>query len=87
MVLQQDEIIDHAHSSEYGRGRQVTEGFKLLVGVELVEIPNVSELNTRQIKADMNANKSVSAEGFSISWDLWHIPLERLKLVNSIWFD
>ena len=60
-------------------------GLHKLTGIELVEIPRVSTLNDTQIKADLGAIKALGADGLALSWDLWHMPLERLELVRSVW--
>ncbi len=57
----------------------------ILAGIELVEIPQVAELNDCQIEADLVAVKNTQPAGLAISWDLWHIPLHRLELVKRIW--
>jgi len=57
----------------------------LLVGIELVEIEEVTRLNPAQIAADLRAFRAAGADGLVLSWDLWHIPLERLELVRAIW--
>ena len=57
----------------------------LLAGVELVEMPDVSELNHAQIRADLTAFRTAGADGLVLSWDLWAMPLERLDLVREVW--
>lgn len=74
-----------ALAAEYTSGRKSTNRGKLLSGIELVEIPDVSELVGSQIESDLRALKSVQADGLSLSWDLWHMPLERLTLVAQVW--
>jgi hypothetical protein len=71
-------------------GREVVRGVKaskvpLLAGVELVEIEGVAHLNAAQIKADLAAVKRAGAGGLSISWDLRHIPLDRLDVVKQVY--
>jgi hypothetical protein len=56
---------------------------QLLVGIELVELPGVAELNAAQIDLDLAAVRAGGADGLVLSWDLWHIPLERLDLVSA----
>lgn len=56
----------------------------LLAGMELVEIAGACELNATQIRMDWQAVLKASPEGVVLSWDLWHMPLERLELVNDI---
>lgn len=84
-ILDQEISPDNI-ADEYTRGRKMAGGSKLLGGIELVEIPGVSELNSNQIIADINALRAVDADGLSISWDLWQIPLDRLELAGSVWF-
>lgn len=57
----------------------------LLVGIELVEVPQVARLNREQIERDARAALAAGPDGFSISWDLLLIPLERLGWVRRIW--
>ncbi|MFC1996460.1 hypothetical protein ACFLXI_02495, partial [Chloroflexota bacterium] len=74
-----------ALANEYYLGRQMAESGNLLAGIELVEIPGVSELDQKQIDVDLHAIQAAGADGLSLSWDLWQIPLERLELVHTIW--
>jgi hypothetical protein len=55
-----------------------------LAGLELVEIPGVSELKIGQIRQDWQAVLQAGVEGVVLSWDLWHMPLERLNVVREI---
>lgn len=57
----------------------------LLAGIELVEIEGVAQLNQEQIAGDLRAFQAAGADGLVLSWDLWHVPLERLELVRAIW--
>jgi hypothetical protein len=59
----------------------------LLAGIELVEIEAVAQLNREQIERDVHAFKAAGADGLVLSWDLWHMPLERLELVGAIWAE
>ena len=59
---------------------------QVLAGFELVEIEGVAQLNPAQISADLAAVRRSGAAGLSISWDLRHIPLERLELVRREYF-
>ena len=74
-----------ALKSEFNLGRKKIKNQTLLAGIELVEIPNVCEIDITQIKEDIKAFKVAGVDGLSISWDLWFIPPERLDLVCSIW--
>ena len=75
-------------TTELIRGRTAHPGARqagaLLAGVELVEIPGVAELKTEQIRADLAAVCAGGADGLVLSWDLWHMPLDRLELVSSV---
>ena len=57
----------------------------LLAGVELVEIKGVAELNEAQIRADLQACFAAGPNGLVFSWDLRHIPPERLSLAQQVW--
>jgi hypothetical protein len=57
----------------------------LLAGIELVEVPGISELNDAQITADLKAFQQAGADGLALSWDLWDISLDRLDKVRTIW--
>ncbi len=54
----------------------------LLAGFELVEIEGVAQLNPAQISTDLAAIRRANPAGLAISWDLRHIPLERLEQVR-----
>lgn len=55
----------------------------LLAGIELVEVPGVTHLSDEQIRRDLQAVLACAPAGLALSWDLRHIPLERLKLVGE----
>ena len=59
----------------------------VLIGVELVEIEGVAELDSLQIREDLSAVLALQPAGLVLSWDLWDMPLERLDLVREIWFQ
>jgi len=65
-----------------GRSAGVT---RLLAGLELVEMEGVTRLDPQQIVTDLQAFREAGADGLVLSWDLWHIPPERLELVRSVW--
>ncbi len=65
-----------------GRGMGVS---RLLAGIELVEMSGVVRVNHAQIRADLSAFLAAGADGLVLSWDLWHIPIERLDLVREVW--
>ncbi len=72
-----------ALASEVRRGQRL--GVRsLYAGLELVEIPGVCELSPEQIRQDWSAVLEAGVDGVVLSWDLWHMPLERLKLVSDI---
>jgi hypothetical protein len=73
-----------ALAAEVRRARSVGIS-QLLVGIELVEIEGVSRLDPERIVADLRAVQSACPDGLVLSWDLWHIPLERLVLVRQAW--
>ncbi len=69
-------------TAELRRGREA--GVKrLLAGIELVEVPEVCELHPDQILTDAEAVLAAAPDGVVFSWDLWHMPGERLSLAAT----
>jgi hypothetical protein len=77
-------LAPEALAAETQRGRAAGVS-PLLAGIELVEIKGVAQLDRQQIVADLHAFYNGGADGLVLSWDLWHIPLERLDLVRAVW--
>jgi hypothetical protein len=71
-------------AEELRRGRSAN-ARQLLAGIELVEIPGVSELNPVQISTDSGAVLAGVPDGIVLSWDLTHMPADRLRLANSLY--
>jgi len=71
-------------TKELRRGR-LSHTRQLLAGIELVEIPGMSELNADQIRADSEAVLAGGPDGVVLSWDLLHMPAERLRLANLLY--
>jgi hypothetical protein len=71
-------------TEELRRGR-ASHARQLLAGIELVEIPGVSELNPVQIRADSEAVLAGAPDGIVLSWDLVHMPADHLRLANSLY--
>ena len=81
--LRQRGLSSTALASEVKRARRLG-AQRLFAGLELVEIANVCELNTGQIRQDWQVALEAGVEGVVLSWDLWHMPLERLNIVSDI---
>lgn len=58
-----------------------------LAGIELVDLPGVTRLSQPQIGADLAAIKRARPSGLALSWDLLHIPIDRLDLVRRNYYD
>ncbi len=56
----------------------------LWMGIELVEIPGVSHLESTRLERDLATLRTAHVDGLVLSWDLWHIPLERLEQVRKV---
>jgi len=82
-ALREDGLTPDALAAEVRRAHAAGVG-TLLAGIELVEMERVTCLNQAQITADLHALRTAGADGLVLSWDLWHIPLERLELVRTI---
>jgi hypothetical protein len=76
------EVLTH----ELKKGQQLG-GQNILAGIELVELEGVTHLTTPQIKADLQAVKESGVNGLSLSWDLWLMEPERLKLVAEAFYN
>ncbi|NCF68518.1 MAG: hypothetical protein GWP61_21365, partial [Chloroflexi bacterium] len=49
-------------------------------------LAGVTHLSPAQIRSDLTLLRDIQVDGLSLSWDLWHMPLEHLDLVAEI-FD
>ncbi|MDP2991240.1 MAG: hypothetical protein Q8O57_11835 [Kiritimatiellota bacterium] len=83
--LERQGLSPQALESELRRGVAASSA-PVLAGVELVEIAGVARLSPRQITRDLAAIRRANPAGLAISWDLRHIPLERLELVRREYF-
>jgi len=83
-ALRERGLAPEALAAEVRRGRAVGER-PLLAGIELVEIEGVAHVDPQRIAADLRAFREAGADGLVLSWDLWHIPLERLEVVRAVW--
>ncbi len=83
-ALRQGGLAPEALAAEVRRARS-DGGRSLRAGIELVDVEGVTRLGRTQIEADLRAFRAAGAEGLVLSWDLWHIPLERLDLVRAVW--
>jgi hypothetical protein len=54
----------------------------LFAGLALVEMESVHESTVEQIALDVEASRG--ADGLALSWDLWHIPSERLPQIRAL---
>jgi hypothetical protein len=82
-ALRREGLSSQALQKEAERARSLGVQ-KLLAGIELVEIEGVAELNDEQIRRDLHAFKQAGVDGYVLSWDLWHIPLDRVELVREV---
>jgi hypothetical protein len=71
-------------TEELRRGR-LSHARQLLAGIELVEIPGMSELSADQIRTDSEAVLAGAPDGIVLSWDLLHMPADRLRLADSLY--
>ena len=83
-ALLEQGLSPEALAAEVRRARAAGVGV-LLAGIELVDVAGVTRLHSQQIAADLRAFRDAGAGGLVLSWDLWHIPLERLDLVRQEW--
>ena len=55
---------------------------KFIAGIELVAIKNITNINRLQLEKEMRAFKKTGADGIVLSWDLWHIQEESLRVLE-----
>ncbi|MCX6053421.1 MAG: hypothetical protein NTZ74_00615 [Chloroflexi bacterium] len=84
--LQKQGLSSHALELEIRKGKDGA-CIPVLAGLELVEIPGVASFSNDQLILDHKVVRETGIAGLSISWDLWHIPNNRLDLISSIWLE
>jgi hypothetical protein len=85
LSLEENGLATDALETEVKRGVKVC-SCPVLAGIELVELEGVTRLKPDQIRADLIGVKRAGPAGLTISWDLLHIPLDRLDLVRLAYF-
>ena len=75
-------LSSQALMEEVRRGVKATKT-PILAGIELVEIPGVTNLDPQKIKSDLRAVQQAGAAGVALSWDLWWMPKTYLDLAAS----
>jgi len=70
-------------SAEFQKGAGIVLG-KLLAGIELVAIKGITNIDPLQLERDLRALKKVDPHGIVLSWDLWKIPEEYLRIIAKI---
>ena len=83
-LLESEGISSIALGSEVERG-VASISRPLLAGIELVDQDGVTELNGAQIRSNLEVLRQSRPAGLAISWDLAHIPLDRLDLVRQFY--
>jgi hypothetical protein len=78
--LQSEGLSPYAIQLETQRAKQA-EVRKVLAGVALVTLPGVNDVQAAQLDLELAAYRTGGADGLTLSWDLWHIPSERLEQV------
>ena len=84
------ELLEKTGLSTFALEEEVKRGVDacsapVLAGIELVDLEGVTRLNPDQIQADLTALKRAGPAGLAISWDLLHIPLDRLDLIRKVY--
>ena len=78
--LRSEGVSPQALREETARG--ITAGVeKLVAGMELVDLPGVTNLSPDQIRNNLRAYLRGGAAGIALSWDLQLMPLAWLELV------
>ena len=82
--LEEGGLSPGALGKEVDHGRAASSK-PVLAGIELVDMEGVVNLQPGQIRADLSVLKHSGIAGLALSWDLLHIPLERLELVRQVY--
>ena len=82
--LEEGGLSPGALGKEVDHGRAASSK-PVLAGIELVDMEGVVNLQPGQIRADLSILKHSGIAGLALSWDLLHIPLERLELVRQVY--
>jgi hypothetical protein len=53
----------------------------IYAGIEMVAVENVTNIDPSQLEKDIRVLKETSADGIVVSWDLWHIKEESLRIL------
>jgi hypothetical protein len=86
MSLEKDGLSTFALEDEVRRGVEAS-SVPVLAGMELIDLKGVTNLNPGQIRSDLTGLKRSRAAGLALSWDLLHIPFERLDLVRQVYLE
>jgi hypothetical protein len=84
-TLEEDGFSPSALEREVRRGVEACT-VPVLAGVELMQLEGVTHFRQDRFIADLESLKRAGAAGLAISWDLLHIPLERLDLVRRFYY-
>jgi hypothetical protein len=79
--LRRDGINAQDLAGEVARGITWS-GAPFLAGIELVDLPGATQLTREKVEEDVRAVARVGPAGLALSWDLLHIPLERLEWIS-----
>ncbi|MCD6290871.1 MAG: hypothetical protein J7M34_10250 [Anaerolineae bacterium] len=69
---------------EAARGRDMGVQ-RLYIGLALVEIPGINDMDASTLASEVEASQRARPDGLVLSWDLWHIPMERLTALRDAW--
>ncbi len=73
----------HAFAIEAERACAFAGHAPVWVGLDLVEIPGICHIDEPTVRAALRAVRQTGIAGIVLSWDLWHIPLERLDWLKE----
>jgi hypothetical protein len=85
-ALREQGLTTEALGAEVWRAR-ASSTRALLAGIDLVQIPGVAEMTEELLTDYLTTIKTTSPQGLVLSWDLLHVPAERLGLVRRILAD
>jgi len=68
---------------ELSKAKSIVSG-KLFAGIELVAVKDITHIDPIQLEKDMSVLKRTAADVIVISWDLWHMREEFLRVIERV---
>jgi hypothetical protein len=71
--------------AETGRALSLFGGTPLYLGLETVSIKGLMEVTPRNVEEILEIGAEAGVQGFVLSWDLLHTPIENVRPLRTLW--